>query len=129
MQRSYDAPISVTLTRRVVRFSRRTPSAFSSAWTWSLTVDFDRFKRDGAELRIEVHDSGPGIPENMKSRLFEAFARADRTHPEGLGLGLFTVKCRGPIAASGRDQLHARAGLLLCGGRESRRWTRLRADS
>jgi signal transduction histidine kinase len=49
-------------------------------------------RRAGPELRIEVHDSGPGIPENMKSRLFEAFARADRTHPEGLGLGLFIVK-------------------------------------
>ncbi len=46
----------------------------------------------GLELRIEVHDSGPGIPENMRSWLFEAFARADRTHPEGLGLGLFIVK-------------------------------------
>jgi histidine kinase len=50
-------------------------------------------RRAGAELRIEVHDSGPGIPEDMKARLFEAFARADRTHPEGLGLGLFIVKC------------------------------------
>jgi two-component system phosphate regulon sensor histidine kinase PhoR len=47
----------------------------------------------GAELRIEVHDSGPGIPADMKSRLFEAFARADRTRPEGMGLGLFIVKC------------------------------------
>jgi signal transduction histidine kinase len=50
-------------------------------------------RRAGAELRIEVHDSGPGMPANMKSRLFEAFARADRTHPEGMGLGLFIVKC------------------------------------
>jgi signal transduction histidine kinase len=50
------------------------------------------YRRAGPELRIEVHDSGPGIPENMRSRLFEAFARADRTHPEGLGLGLFIVK-------------------------------------
>ena len=50
-------------------------------------------RRAGAELRIEVHDSGPGIPEDMKARLFEAFARADRTRPEGMGLGLFIVKC------------------------------------
>jgi signal transduction histidine kinase len=29
----------------------------------------------------------------MKSRLFEASERADQTHPEGMGLGLFIVKC------------------------------------
>jgi two-component system phosphate regulon sensor histidine kinase PhoR len=50
-------------------------------------------RRAGAELRIEVHDNGPGIPEDMKARLFEAFARADGTRPEGMGLGLFIVKC------------------------------------
>jgi two-component system, OmpR family, phosphate regulon sensor histidine kinase PhoR len=50
-------------------------------------------RRAGAELRIEVHDSGPGIPEDMKARLFEAFVRADRTRPEGMGVGLFIVKC------------------------------------
>jgi two-component system, OmpR family, phosphate regulon sensor histidine kinase PhoR len=50
-------------------------------------------RRAGAEQRIEVRDNGPGISEDMKSRLFEAFARADRTHPEGVGHGLFIVKC------------------------------------
>ena len=33
-----------------MRFSKRTPSAFSSAWTWSLMVAFDRFRhRPAAE--------------------------------------------------------------------------------
>jgi signal transduction histidine kinase len=70
-------------------------------------------RRAGAELRIEVHDSGPGIPENMKSRLFEAFARADRTHPEGLGLGLFIVKCAA-------DLLQHRIDVTSTPGRGSR---------
>jgi len=34
-------PISVTLTWRVVRFSNRTPSRSSSAWTWLLTIVVD----------------------------------------------------------------------------------------
>jgi CheY-like chemotaxis protein len=42
-------------------------------------------------MRIEVEDSGPGIPEAFKGRVFEKFAQADgsttRRH-EGSGLGL-----------------------------------------
>jgi len=42
-------------------------------------------------MRIEVEDSGPGIPEAFKGRIFEKFAQADAstTRPhEGSGLGL-----------------------------------------
>lgn len=36
-------------------------------------------------LRVEVNDTGPGVPLEMQSRLFDAF---ETTKPEGLGLGL-----------------------------------------
>jgi two-component system, OmpR family, phosphate regulon sensor histidine kinase PhoR len=49
-------------------------------------------RRYGAELRIEVRDSGPGIRAETLARLFEAFERADQTRANGLGLGLFIVK-------------------------------------
>jgi len=42
-------------------------------------------------MRIEVQDSGPGIPEAFQSRVFEKFAQADSTSKrrhEGAGLGL-----------------------------------------
>jgi signal transduction histidine kinase len=70
-------------------------------------------RRAGAELRIEVHDSGPGIPANMKSRLFEAFARADRTRPEGMGLGLFIVKCAADLLQH-RIEVHSDLGHGSC---------------
>lgn len=42
-------------------------------------------------LRFDVHDGGPGIPQEIVGRLFEAFTQADstltRAH-EGLGMGL-----------------------------------------
>lgn len=38
--------------------------------------------------RIEVIDEGPGVPEPLQQRLFEAFARSDETGGSGLGLHL-----------------------------------------
>jgi signal transduction histidine kinase/CheY-like chemotaxis protein len=44
-----------------------------------------------AEIRIEVSDTGIGIPEHARERIFEAFSQEDdavRQHPDGTGLGL-----------------------------------------
>lgn len=49
-------------------------------------------RRYGSEVRIEVRDTGAGIPADALSNIFEAFQRADRTRSNGLGLGLFIVK-------------------------------------
>jgi PAS domain S-box-containing protein len=46
---------------------------------------------DGQQHRIEVTDTGPGIPESDHERIFHAFQRTDRTirrGDEGTGLGL-----------------------------------------
>lgn len=46
---------------------------------------------DGA--RIAVEDEGPGIPDDDKDRIFEAFLRLDRNHPSpGTGVGLSLVR-------------------------------------
>ncbi|HZU85367.1 MAG TPA: HAMP domain-containing sensor histidine kinase [Polyangiaceae bacterium] len=42
--------------------------------------------------RVEVADTGPGLPEGAVDRVFEPYVRADRTGQPGLGLGLSTVK-------------------------------------
>lgn len=50
---------------------------------------------DGDEARIEVADRGPGIPDDLRPRLFERFARgrtATTLRPEGAGLGLPLVR-------------------------------------
>jgi two-component system, OmpR family, phosphate regulon sensor histidine kinase PhoR len=49
-------------------------------------------RRRGAVLKIEVHDTGIGIPPDKLSQVFEAFHQLDSTRTDGLGLGLFVVR-------------------------------------
>ncbi len=42
-------------------------------------------------VRIEVSDTGPGIPEEIRGRIFEPFVRGVQTREAGIGLGLATV--------------------------------------
>jgi histidine kinase len=51
-------------------------------------------RRHGDQLRIEVHDQGPGIPESLQSEIFEEFRRLDDgvDQERGAGLGLAIVE-------------------------------------
>ncbi|HEY6966853.1 MAG TPA: HAMP domain-containing sensor histidine kinase [Burkholderiales bacterium] len=58
------------------------------------TVEVSMESADG-NIRIGVHDRGPGIPENFRSRIFGRFAQADMSHTRqkgGTGLGLAICK-------------------------------------
>lgn len=45
-------------------------------------------RRHGDSLRIEVHDTGPGIEMSRREAIFEEFRRGDDAPGQGLGLGL-----------------------------------------
>ena len=49
-------------------------------------------KHDGDILRLTVDDSGPGVPDDLVSQIFEPFARGDATSQDGAGLGLAIVR-------------------------------------
>ena len=47
---------------------------------------------DANELRVTVADTGPGIPEEQRARLFDRFWQARGADRRGLGLGLPIAK-------------------------------------
>lgn len=56
-------------------------------------------RRVGQQLRIEVHDQGPGIPDSLQREIFEEFRRLDEGHGDdrGAGLGLAIVERLGKL--------------------------------
>ena len=57
-------------------------------------IFLDAKRIDGQTLRIGVTDTGPGIPEDKQSGLFQPFSRlgAEATETEGTGIGLVITK-------------------------------------
>lgn len=49
-------------------------------------------RRQGAELRISVRDTGVGLRAAVLPIIFDAFRRGDEVQPNGIGLGLFIVR-------------------------------------
>jgi two-component system OmpR family sensor kinase len=68
-------------------------------------------RREGADAVLEVADRGPGVPEAMRERVFERFARGDGdAAPRGSsGLGLAIVRAV-TDAHRGRVELGAAEG-------------------
>ena len=49
-------------------------------------------RRKGTEIRIDVYDTGIGIPEDQLPRIFESFTRLAPGRNNGLGIGLSIVR-------------------------------------
>ncbi len=64
-------------------------------------VAIDAHDDERGQLRIEVRDRGPGIPEAERKRIFEMFYSAERGDRGRDGTGLGLAICRGMIGAHG----------------------------
>ena len=71
--------------RLVHNLARNAVEAMEGEGTFKIGVD-----SDGAELVLTFSDTGRGVPDELKGRLFEAFATAGKA--DGTGLGLAIVK-------------------------------------
>jgi signal transduction histidine kinase len=68
-------------------------------------------RREGDDAVLEVADRGPGVPAELRERVFERFARGggDATRAGGSGLGLAIVRAVAD-AHGGRVELLDAAG-------------------
>lgn len=66
-----------------------------------LTIDASVLQEDAHRyVRVEVSDSGPGLPAGMESRVFDKFTRGEKESAKpGIGLGL--AICRAIVEAHG----------------------------
>jgi signal transduction histidine kinase len=71
--------------RLIHNLARNAAQAMGEGGTFTMRID-----TDGPDLLLVFADTGPGIPEAMQGRLFQAFATAGKT--DGTGLGLAIVK-------------------------------------
>ncbi len=44
------------------------------------------------DIEVSIQDSGPGIPQDQQTRIFDRFAQLDNKQRQGLGLGLYISK-------------------------------------
>ena len=57
-------------------------------------------------MMLEVEDTGPGIPPELRGRVFERFNRGNTQVPGGTGLGLAIVR-EAALACGGEVRLHS----------------------
>src|SRR5262249_38707357 len=61
-------------------------------------------------VRIEVSDTGPGVPFALRSHLFDPYVRGADSNVPGLGLGLATVRRLAEAHGGGTGMEPARGG-------------------
>ena len=64
------------------------------------------------DTMFEVHDQGPGVPEDLREKIFEPFERFDPQSGTGSGLGLPLSRRLAEILG-GRLTVDARAGATV----------------
>jgi signal transduction histidine kinase/CheY-like chemotaxis protein len=68
-------------------------------------------RQNGDEVRIQVHDTGPGIPEAQRQAIFQEFQRGEANTGDGAGFGLGLSIVRRFATVLGHDvQLSSRVG-------------------
>jgi len=73
----------VRLTRCLANIIKNAKEALGDEGT--ITI---QFRESGPELQVSISDSGPGIPESIRSRIFEPFVTYGKKHGTGLGMAI-----------------------------------------
>jgi signal transduction histidine kinase len=109
---SVDAPPSAYLVGDERELRRLVANLVDNASRYARFAVDVRVRDEGGRVVLEVEDDGPGVPDELRERVFERFFKVDERSP-GSGLGL--AICRriadshsGAIALEGRSRFVAR---------------------
>ena len=75
-----------------LRFQQMLSNLLTNARKYGEAPYLVRITSQGDQVCIDVGDSGSGVPEAFRRRLFQEYARAPGTTARGTGLGLFVVR-------------------------------------
>jgi signal transduction histidine kinase len=94
------------------RLRRLVENLLENAARHACTLVRVRVERDGERVVLSVEDDGPGVPPEMRERIFERFVRgADDERGSGLGLAICRAIARahgGDVVLEGRNRFVAR---------------------
>ncbi|MBN1231496.1 MAG: GAF domain-containing protein [Anaerolineales bacterium] len=65
------------------------------------SIEVKTFLEEGDQVRVQVNDYGPGIPENYRDRIFDRFAQGPHKSGRKKGTGLGLTFCRLAVEAHG----------------------------
>ena len=87
----------VSIQANEVEFQQLCQNLLDNAWKYSTKEDTIHvlLEQTNQEIIVEVQDTGIGIPDEMKAKIFERFFRVDpsrTSRTEGSGIGLAIVK-------------------------------------
>ena len=88
---SYEGPDRLAFVCRVDAFRRAVTNVVDNATKHGTAVGVFLRMVDETSVQIEICDDGPGIPPELRSKVFEPFFKADSARPSsgrGFGLGL-----------------------------------------
>ncbi len=74
------------------RFQQMLGNLLGNARKYGAAPFVVRVRSEGGEVHIDVEDSGEGVPEEFRPRLFQEYSRAPGTAARGTGLGLYVVR-------------------------------------
>lgn len=70
-------------------------------------IEISAMRQDNGGAVMEISDNGPGLPEQVRARLFEPYLT---TKPQGTGLGLLSVRAAAEAHGGTVELLETRAG-------------------
>jgi signal transduction histidine kinase len=98
------APEQLMATVDPLRFEQVLMNLFDNAIKYSpegTSIDVSLVREDHGSIELAVRDHGPGIPAQMRERIFDRFFQAEPDSSRGLGLGLYL--CRNIVELHGGE--------------------------